>query len=251
MAISGINGSVNYGQIASGKKINSAADDASGLTIAKKLESQSKGLEVGASNAKDGIGVTNIADQALSSIGDSLQRIKELGIQAKNTAVYSPSDIGAMQDEVNELLGHIEQVAVGTEYNTMKLLDGNMADMDMATNPDGSGMSIKMQSSTLASLGIEGFDLTQDFDLDAIDKAIEKVSSSRSSLGASANGLEAAYSYGKNSAIQTTGALSKTEDLDMAKAVSEQKKNKVLDDYKTLAQKQKMNADQGILNLFK
>ncbi len=254
--ITGINGSSNssdlYGKIASGKRINSAADDASGLTIAKKLEEQSTGLTAGASNAKSGIGVLNIADGALGSIGDSLQRIHELSVKASNSAIYSASDIGSMQEEISGLLKEIQGVAKGTEYNQMKLLDGSMADMQLATNPDGTGQSIKMQNATLEALGIDGYDVTGKFDINRITNALDMVNKSRSEIGASTNALESAYNYNAYASQNTTAAQSGIEDLDIAQAISEQKKNTLLDSYQNMMQKQQMEENEkSVLGLLK
>ncbi len=254
--ITGMNGSANssemYGKIASGRRINSAADDASGLTIAEKLKEQSNGLTAGASNAKAGMGVLNIADGALGSVNDSLQRIYELSVKASNSAVYSAGDIGAMQEEISGLLKDIQGVAKGTEYNQMKLLDGSMADMQLATNPDGTGQSIKMQNATLEALGIDGYDVTGKFDINRITNAIDMVSKSRSEIGASTNALESAYNYNTYTNQNTIAAQSGIEDLDIAQAVSDQKKNSLLDDYQNMMQKQQMdNAEQSVLGLFR
>lgn len=241
-----------YGNLAAGKRINKAADDASGLAIAEKLKEQSTGLTAGASNAKSGIDALNVADGALGSIHDSLQRIYELSVKASNTAVYSASDIGSMQKEISGLLEGIQGYAKGTEYNQKKLLDGSMADMQLATNPNGTGQSIKMQNSTLGALGIDGYDVTGKFDINRITKAIDMVSKSRSAIGASTNALESAYNYNVYTSQNTTAAQSGIEDLDMAQAVSDQKKNSLLDSYQNMMQKQKMDAErQSVLGLFK
>lgn len=247
-SVSGVSTRTDYGAVASGKKINSAKDGASELTIAKKLEAQSRGLEAGASNAKDGQSVINIADGALSGIQDSLQRIRELSVKASN-GIYSDSDKSAIQKEINGLMEGIQSTAKGTEYNTMKLLDGSKASMDMATNPDGSGMTIQMKNSTLEALGIDGYDVTGKFDIDVIDKAIEKVSDSRSSLGASSNALENAYNSNKNTSLQQTSAQSKLEDLDVPKAISEIKKNEVLEDYKNMMMKDQLNQESMVTKI--
>jgi len=251
--VTGIDSSMSdlYGNIASGKKINSASDDASGLTIAQNMQTQSNGLTTGASNAQAGIDALNISDGALSSINDSLQRIYELSVKASNTAVYSASDISSMQDEISGLLDNIQDVAKGTEYNQLKLLDGSMADMELATNPDGTGQTIQMQNATLEALGIDGYDVTGDFDITRITDAIDMVSSSRSSIGASTNALESTYNYNTYTSQNTTASQSNIEDLDIAEAVSEQKKNSLLDSYQNMMQKQKMdNDEQAVLGLF-
>ena len=240
--ITGISSSTSdmYGKIASGKRINSAADDASGLTIAEKMKEQSNGLTAGTENAQAGKNVLNIADGALGSINDSLQRVYELSVKASNSALYSASDLGAMQDEISGILEDIQGVAKGTEYNQMKLLDGSMADMQLATNPDGTGQSIKMQNATLEALGIDGYDVTGDFDINRITNAIDMVSQSRSQMGASTNALESTINYNNYANQNTTAAQSSIEDLDIAKAVSEQKKNSLLDSYQNMMQRQQM-----------
>ena len=82
----------NYQQLSSGKKINSAADNAAGLAIAQKMLSQSNGYDMGTRNAATSQDMVNVADGSLSTITDSLQRIRELGIQASNTAIYGEDD---------------------------------------------------------------------------------------------------------------------------------------------------------------
>lgn len=249
--ISGITGQSNmYSQIASGKRINSAADDASGLTIAQKMNTQETGLNVGSDNAKDGKSLLNVADGALSQIEDSLQRIYELGVKA-SSGLNTGEELGAIQSEVDQLLSDIEGIAKGTEFNTMKILDGSMADIDLATKPDGTGQKIQMVSSTLADLGIEGFNVTNGVDLDKITNAISKVSESRSSMGAQTNALESAIRYNDYAAENTLSSRSRLEDLDMAKAISEQKKQETLNQYQIMMQKkreeQERNQAMGIM----
>lgn len=250
--VSSVNGSDMYGKIASGNRINQASDDPSGLVISQKMEEQVGGLNQGTENAKEGIGVLNISDGALGQITDSLQRIYELSVKASNSFMYTPQDLASMQDEIGSLLNGIEDIAKGTEYNTMKVLDGNMADMDLATNPDGTGMSIKMANATLEALGIDGYDVTGDFDINRITDAIDKVSAQRSELGAATNALEYAVNQNSLTAENTLSAKSSLADLDIAKAVSEQKKNKVLDEYQLMMQRQQMKDEEektkGIFN---
>lgn len=247
--ISSVGSSMNYSKIASGKRINTAADDASGLAIANKLKKETNGLTVGASNIKDGIGVANVQDGALSTMQDSLQRIRELSLKSMN-GLYTSSDKQMMQGEVDQLLKDIERTAVSTTYNDMKLLDGSMADMNIAANPDGSGMKIQMQNSTLQALGLDGYNITGKFDISKIDSAIEKVSSSRSSTGAATNAMQYAYNYNMGAAEQLTAARSRIEDLDIPKAVSEDKKNKLMEDYRMGMMRNKMQNDNMVVKMF-
>ena len=252
MAISAVGSSTDiYGQIASGKRINSAADDAAGLTISKKLEEQTRGYNAGTQNAKQGIDALNISDGALGQIGDSLQRIYELSVKAGN-AMYGPNELKGIQDEISGLMGGIQDIAKGTEYNTLKLLDGSMADISMATNPNGGGPSIKMANATLEALGIDGYDVTGKFDINRISSAIDKVNESRSKIGAQTNALE--YTVGQNNitAENLTASQSKLEDLDIYQAISDMKKQQTLDNYKLMMQKnqqeQETNRVTGLFN---
>ena len=158
MNIGAINSRNNYNiyyQLSSGKRINKAADDAAGLAIAQKLLRNETGLNVGAQNARDGMGALNVADGAMNGITDYLQRINELSIRSMN-GLYSDSDKQAIQSEINGMLEGIQSLAKDTSLNEQKLLDGSMADMQLATNPSGGGLSIQMENTTLEALGLSG-----------------------------------------------------------------------------------------------
>ncbi|MDE7283382.1 MAG: flagellin, partial [Lachnospiraceae bacterium] len=118
-----------YSHLASGKRINSAADDASGLAIAQKLKREETGLNVGAENAKAGVGALNVADGALGGVMDYLQRIRELALRSMN-GLTTGSDKKIYQNEINQLKEGIQSLAKDTSLNEQKLLDGSMADMD-------------------------------------------------------------------------------------------------------------------------
>ncbi|MDE5588497.1 MAG: flagellin [Acetatifactor sp.] len=245
------NNNVNsiHGKLASGKKINKASDDAAGLAIAQKILKENKGLDVGASNIRDGISVANVADGAMGTMTDSLQRIKELGIQASN-GFYGDSDKKMIQSEVNQLLQDVQRTAVGTKFNEMSLLDGSKADMHIASNADGTGLKLGMENVTLKSLGLNGFDVTKNFDLSAIDTAINKVSAARGREGALTNALEHSYNSNRATSENLTASRSRIEDLDIPKAVSEKQKNKLLQDYRMGMMRKKMQDDSSVLKLF-
>lgn len=240
---------VNYGTISSGKKINSAADDAAGLTQVQKLESQNNGLNVGASNAKDGLNLTKVADGALSGIQDYLQSIREASVKA-SSGLRTNADKKAIQKEIDGYLQGITDIVSSTTFNTKNVLNGE-GSIDMAVNPDGSGPSVKTGNATLQALGIDGYDVTGKFDISRIDKAIDKVSSARSGMGSSANALERAYNYNMNAAENLTGSQSRLEDLDLPKAISEQKKNEVLDEYKNMMLRKQMDEESLVTKLLK
>ncbi len=240
----------SYSHLSSGKRINTAADDASGLAIAKKMQRMETGLSVGAQNAQAGIGVLNVADGALGGVTDYLQRIRELALKSMS-GISSSSDKEIYQNEINQLKDGIQSIAKDTSLNEQKLLDGSMADMGLATNPNGGGMKIQMANSTLEALGIADFDVTSDnFSLDAIDNAMKIVSSQRSSLGASTNRLEYTYNYNTSAALEQLSSRSRLEDLDIGKAVSEKQKNDLLFEYQIMMQKKKEEQDGLVTRIF-
>ncbi len=250
MSISKIGNITGYGQIASGKRINRSADDAAGLAIANKLKVHAQGTRVATQNTREGIHVTNIADGGYNTIMDRLQSIRELSIKAMN-GTNSPSDLQAIQCEINQHLMGINEASRNTIYNEQKLLDGSMATMEIASNPTGKGSSIKMYSATLEKLGLDGYSVLEgEINLDAIDKAMEKVSSDRSSLGASANGLAARERANMIAYENMTAAQSRIEDLEMGEAVMNLRKEETLQAAKIAVFNKKKEQDRNILGLF-
>lgn len=240
----------SYSHIASGKRINKAADDAAGLAIGQKMKKEETGLRVGGQNAQDGMGALNVADGALGGVMDYLQRIRDLAVKSMN-GTASSSDKSYYQNEINQLKEGIQSMAKTTSLNEQKLLDGSMADMHLATNPDGSGMRIGMANSTLEALGIADFDVTNgNFSLDDIDNAMEMVSSQRGNLGASTNRLEHTYNNNTSATLNQLSSRSRIEDLDMPKAISDKKKEELLGEYRNLMLKRRMQQDSMVLKLF-
>lgn len=249
MNISGI-GKLDYSHLTSGKRINSAADDASGLAIANKLQSQTRGLDAGTSNAQTATDLLNVADGGLTSIHSSLQRMREISVRASNSAIYGADDLDAMQKEIEQLKFSIQDAAKGTEFNKISLLDGSRADLNIATNPDGTGMEIKLTNATLEALGIADYDVTGNFDMSRLDDAISQVSEARSNIGASTNALESRINYNSNASYNLVGAQSKIEDLDIPQAISDLKKDQVINEYKLFFQKRLMENDSFITKMF-
>ena len=249
-SISNVSGSSYYSQIASGVKLQSAADGASELAIAEKENAQINGLNMGQRNAEDGKSLLNVADGAMGGIADNLQRIRELAVQASNTAILSDEDRQMIQDEVEQLKQGISDIANNTEFNKKKLLDGSYGDGYIASGPNGSGMTLDIGASTLRALGIEDFDVTGDFSIQTIDDALSKVSSNRSVIGAQSNALDYTISYNSQASINLTSAVSKLEDADIAKVASELNKQKLLQSYQLMMQKKQQEQERQKFSIF-
>ena len=141
-------------RLSSGLRVNSAKDDAAGLAIAERMNTQVRGLNVAARNANDGISLSQTAEGALGKVGDMLQRMRELAVQASN-ATNTQADRDALNTEVTALKNEIGRLATQTAFNGTKLLDGTFASQQFQVGAN-AGETITISSiadASLASLG--------------------------------------------------------------------------------------------------
>ena len=141
-------------RLSSGLRVNSAKDDAAGLAIAERMNTQVRGMTVAARNANDGISLAQTAEGALGKVGDMLQRIRELAVQASN-ATNSQTDRDALNAEVTSLKDEIARVATQTSFNGTKLLDGTFSSQQfqVGTNAGETITVASIANATLATLG--------------------------------------------------------------------------------------------------
>lgn len=246
MAISGIDNSSysaysQYGKLSSGNRIQSAADDAAGLAISQEMKRQETGLDVGANNQASARDMLNVRDGALGSITDSLQRMRELALQAQNSVTVTDRDRSNIQKEIDQLKQNISDIAGNTSFNTKKLLDGSQNQLNVATDSNRNGVKVGGNSnSTLDALGLSDFDVTKNnFNIDAIDNALLKVSDMRSAGGAETNRLSAGIRVNNYSSQLTTASRSRLQDLDIPTAISEMKKQQTINQYQMMMQAKK------------
>ncbi|HDZ37872.1 MAG TPA: flagellin, partial [Marinobacter sp.] len=138
-------------RLSSGLRINSAKDDAAGLAISTRFQSQISGLNVAQRNANDGISLAQTAEGALDEITNNLQRIRELSVQSAN-ATNSASDRSALNQEVSQRIEEIDRIASQTSFNGLKVLDGNfgLADFQVGANA-GETISVNLSQGTRAN----------------------------------------------------------------------------------------------------
>ncbi|MFY0185670.1 flagellin [Stenotrophomonas sp. PUT21] len=168
-------------RLSSGLRINSAKDDAAGLAISERFGTQIRGTDVAIRNANDGISLAQVAEGSLSEVGNNLQRIRELAVQASN-ATNSASDRKALQAEVTQLVSEIDRVAKQSDFNGTKLLDGSFTSQLFQVGAN-AGQAIAINSvvdAKATSLGATTFVDAASITLDdaAVDAAagtIEKV----------------------------------------------------------------------------
>ena len=143
-------------RLSTGKRINSAKDDAAGLAISSRMTSQVKGLAVAIRNANDGISMAQTAEGALGQVTNMLQRMKELSVQA-GTGTLSDTDRQSLQAEMNQLLGEVDNISKTTNFNGLKLLDGSSKNIKLQTGVNaGDQISISMGDVSTKSLGLDG-----------------------------------------------------------------------------------------------
>jgi len=238
-------------RLSSGKRINSAKDDAAGLAISTRMTSQVRGMDVAMRNAGDGISMLQTAEGALGSVSDILQRMRELAVQADN-GTNSTSDKTALKGEFDQLASEIEHIAQSTSFNGVKLLNGTTATVtlhisDAATDT----MTIGLDSIASASL----FSGTMDISTDAqgaigiIDTALDTVSSQRADLGSSMNRLGFAIDNLSVTRNNLTAARSRIEDADMAEEMSRLTRDRILSQSATSMLAQANQQPQLVLNL--
>ncbi|MFL9869474.1 flagellin [Paraburkholderia fungorum] len=141
-------------RLSSGKRINSAADDAAGLAISTRMQTQINGLNQGVSNANDGVSMIQTASSALSSLTSSLQRIRQLAVQA-STGTLSSSDQAALQQEVSAQISEVNRIASQTTYNGTNILDGSAGNVTFQVGANvGQTISLNLsQSMSAAKIG--------------------------------------------------------------------------------------------------
>ena len=155
---SGLNQTSAMERLSSGIRINSAKDDAAGLAISTRMTANIRGLSAAIRNANDGISLTQTAEGALASIGDNLQRIRELAVQSANSS-NNATDRAALNAEATQLVSEIDRVAGNASFNGIKLLDGSYQDQSLqvgAGNELNDRIAITIGSAKSSSLGVGG-----------------------------------------------------------------------------------------------
>ena len=245
-------------KLSSGYKVNRAADDAAGLTISEKMRSQIRGLIQASANAQDGVSCVQTAEGALAEVHSMLQRMNELAVKAAN-GTNTSADRKAIQFEVAALICEIDRVKQSTEFNTLKLLNGDFATAKNITiqvgaaNVSAQRIQIKIQSVGTSKLGIKSVNVsklsTARTAISMITKAIATISSIRSGLGAVQNRLEHTIANLDNIVENTTAAESQIRDTDMAATMVEYTKNNILQQAGQAMLAQANQSTQGVLSL--
>ncbi|MBT9491568.1 MAG: flagellin FliC [Paucibacter sp.] len=253
---------VSMQRLSSGLRVNSAKDDAAGLAIAERMTAQVRGMNVAVRNANDGISLAQTAEGALGKIGDSLQRMRELGVQARN-ATNTTTDLDSIGKEFTELGAEIQRVASGTTFNGKAILGaGSGAQLFQiganTTANDSVTVTTKDMAgdATITAVTSDTIDNTKvaadlKTTIDNIDIAISTVSSERASLGASQNRFDAVISNLMVSVENQTASRSRILDTDYATETANLSRSQILQQAGTAMIAQANQMPQNVLSLLR
>ncbi len=244
-------------KLASGFRVNRAADDAAGLAISEKMRSQVRGLDRASTNAQDGISVVQTAEGALNEVHSILQRMNELATQAANDTNTS-MDRSKIQLEINQLGSEIDRISSTTQFNTMDLLDGSFTKKNLQVGSL-AGQKIELSISSMSSSGLKLGKAAASLKVSSfsaagkamtlIQNAIDSVSTQRARLGAVQNRLEHTIANLDTSSENTSAAESRIRDTDMAKEMVTYSKNNILAQAGQSMLAQANQSTQGVLSL--
>lgn len=240
-------------KLSSGYRINRAADDAAGLSISEKMRSQIRGLNKASSNAQDGISAIQTAEGALNEAHSILQRMNELATQAANDT-NTTVDRNAIQSEINALTSEVSRIASTTQFNTQNLLDGTFSSKNLQVGAlNGQKIAIDIDTMNAAALAVDALCVSTFAEagkaMSAVQKAIEKVSKQRSSLGALQNRLEHTVNNLDNVAENTQTAESRIRDTDMASEMVQYSATSIIQQAGQSMLAQANSQTQGVLSL--
>ena len=245
-------------RLSTGKRINSAKDDAAGLAISSRMTSQVRGLTAAIRNSNDGISLAQTAEGAMGQVSDMLQRMRELAVQSAN-GTNGASDRTALQAEVTQLIGQIDDIATKTTFNGIPLVDGSATALTIQTGLN-SGDTVSMaigsvKSTDLGTTGLKIGSITlataagASASLAAIDAAIDTVNTNRANLGAIQNRFEATVSNLTSTVTNLTEARSRIQDADFSAETTNLAKFQILNQASTAMLAQANQSQQGVLKL--
>jgi flagellin len=222
----------NYSKLSSGLRIVNAADDAAGLEISERLRSKIRAFSVAGRNTQDGISLTQTAEGALNEVGNSISRLRELATASAN-GTLSSTERTTLDNEFQEIVSEIDRIATSTEFNDIQLLDGTATGADFQVGiAAGDTISVALQDTTAATLGLSSLDVTSAANasaaITALESALDQVNTSRGALGASQNRLQSAFITTQVQRENLSAAESRIRDVDVASETADLTRNGIL-----------------------
>jgi flagellin len=231
----------NLSHLSSGERIETAADDAAGLGISEKMKANIASYQQASRNANDGVSMIQVAEGSMDQQAGILTRLRELATQSANGTLSDGTDRAYIDNESKELLGELDRISAVTDFNGTKMLGANSGSVSMqvdlgSTSNDTISLNFTKTDST--SLGVKYGDATNGVDLSTaagastalgnIDKAIDALSKTRATLGASQNRLQVTIDNLATSTQNLSDANSRIRDVDVASETAAMTRNQIL-----------------------
>jgi flagellin len=244
-------------KLSTGLRINTAADDASGLAISEKFRAQINGLQTAKTNAQEGISMLQTAEGSLNEVSSILQRINTLAVRSANDVTLTNANRTTMDGEVQGLKGELDRIAANVTFNTKVLLDGTLSgnlQVGAGATADNQ-ITVAITSVTAAVLGLTATDVTTSANaLTAIgvtNTAIDTVASNRGTIGVVENRLQHTIANLDTSITNTTASESSIRDVDMAAEISNLTRLQILQQSDVAMLAQANSQPQAVLSLLK
>ena len=242
-------------KLSSGFRINKAADDAAGLSIAEELQAQVGGFQVATQNAQGAINLVQTADGALNETQAILQRVRDLAVQASN-GTNDATAISAAQSEVTQSLAEIDRIASATVFGSLSLLNAATTSQNSFTFQVGASgasfnqITVAVSGTGTANLGVSGLTVGGTGAIATVDAAITYISNVRSTLGAYQNRLQHTVNNLGVAVQNLSASESQIKDTDMAAEMVNFSKEQILVQAGTAMLAQANQAPQSVLRLF-
>jgi len=246
-------------RLSSGLRINRAADDAAGLAVSEGMRSQIRGMNVASRNAQDGVSMVQVADGALGNVGDMLQRVRDLAVQASN-GTLTDAQRKNLDTEVQQILTEIGKTGTATEFNGLKILAGSVATAASAVTLQvganaSQNIAFTIGTVSTSDLGISGIAVSTAASATAaiasLDAAISTVTTSRANLGAIQNRLEHTINRLGMTSENLQAAESRIRDADMASEMINFTKHQILQQSGMAMLAQANQSPQSVLSLLR
>jgi flagellin len=248
-------------RLSSGKRINTAKDDAAGLAIASKMTSQIRGMNQAIRNSNDGISYAQTAEGALNEVSNMLQRIRELAVQSAN-GTYASADRTNLNSEVTELKAQITNILATTEFNGTRIFNSNASGATYTAASGSVAIQTGVNNGDTVSIS---FDSLSDLNsatsvssasnastaLGYVDTALTNVNSTRAKLGAAQSRLESTVNNLTSNVTNLSDARSRIEDADFAQESANLAKAQILSQASTAMLAQANQSQQGVLSLLR
>ena len=239
-------------RLSSGLRVNSAKDDAAGLSIATKMDTQVRGMSQAIRNANDGISLAQTADGALSTATEAMQRMRELAVQAAN-GTNASEDSTNLTKEFDALASEVTRLATDTKFNGKQILATSGTAVTIQVGAD-SGDAIAIGKTDLQGIAstLTGLDLsTASVSLKALDTALASVTGLRADLGATQNRLSYSISNLQSSVENQSAAKSRIMDTDFAAETASMTRGQILQQAGTAMLAQANSLPNGVLSLLR